>query len=248
MLEALKEIFSSIKKTSSERIKSPFYGVFVLTWAACNWKPLSILLFSDSKIIDRIQIIDKSYNFHLLLPILIAALLAYVLPIINEKVTWLQSKPLHRTATLVAVRKKKALVADISVEKFRAKRDVTYERSRTNAEKEIQNMREEITSSQTYIESINGDKERLEKQLSAAMKVSEQRAVESRQYKDYYEDLKIRFAALEKLNQDYEQKYKVNAINNDSITQLRERQNEIAKNSEFAEKKMSEKDGNKNDF
>lgn len=170
MWDTIKEIYLSIKKTSTDRIKSPFYGVFILTWLAFNWQPVSILLFSELKMENRIGFINAIYPFKLWLPLGIASLLAYILPVINEKVTFLQSKPISRTAVILAIRKKRALVADISVEKYRAKRDVTYDRHMAGSEKEIQDMREEILTSKERMGQINAERDSLLESVSSLEK------------------------------------------------------------------------------
>lgn len=227
MWESLKEIYLSVKKSSTERIKSPFYGVFILTWSAWNWKPLSILLFSDLKMTQRIELIDRSYDFKLLIPLIFAAALAYLLPIINEKVTYLQSKPISRTAVLIAARRKRALVADISVEKFRAKRDVTYDRSRTNAEKEIQDMREKILESQDNIETITGAKDSLQSELIETHKLLTKNTElaarfgeEAQEYKKLYEKEKSRSDEIHEKIMAYEDSVREMILKNDIVAQM----------------------------
>lgn len=214
----------SVKKTSTERIKSPFYGVFILTWSAWNWKPLSILFFSELKMTQRIEMIDNTYDFKLLIPILVATCLAYFLPIINEKVTYLQSKPISRTAVLIAVRRKKSLIADISVEKVRAKRDVTYDRSKTNAEKEIQDMREKILESQDNIESITGVKDKLQSELTDTQKLLTKNTElatrfgeEAQEYKRRYEEEKARSDELDEKIRSYEENVQKRIMENDTV-------------------------------
>jgi len=187
MWDTIKEIYLSIKKTSTDRIKSPFYGVFILTWLAFNWQPVSILLFSELKMENRIGFINAIYPFKLWLPLGIASLLAYILPIINEKVTFLQSKPISRTAVILAIRKKRALVADISVEKYRAKRDVTYDRHMAGSEKEIQDMREEILTSKERMGQIDAERDSLkesvislENELKLAKEIAEKHFKETK--------------------------------------------------------------------
>ncbi|WP_159075428.1 hypothetical protein [Lelliottia sp. WB101] len=115
---------------------------------------------------NRIGFINAIYPFEFLWPLLVSAGLAYLLPIINEKITFLQSKPISRTAVLLAMRRKRALVADISVEKYRAKRDVTYDRHVAGAEKEIQSMREENLASKKRMGEIDAERETLKSELT----------------------------------------------------------------------------------
>lgn len=165
MWDTIKEIYLSVKKTSTDRIKSPFYGVFILTWLVFNWEPVAVILFSELKMEQRIGFVNAVYPIKVLYPLLTALFLAFLLPIINEKFTFLQSKPISRTAVILAIRRKRALLADISVERYRAKRDVTYDRHVAGAEKEIQDMHEEIVTSKERVGELNAERERLSNEL-----------------------------------------------------------------------------------
>ncbi|WP_394546899.1 hypothetical protein [Pantoea ananatis] len=141
------EILQSLKKTSTERISNPFYGVLIITWLAFNWEAVAILLFSDLKMEERVRFINSAYSLMHLYPFVTAIMLTFLLPWCTEKITYFQSRPIGRTSTLLALRKKKMLIADISVERFRAKKDVAYDRHKVGAEKEVQDMREDIIKS-----------------------------------------------------------------------------------------------------
>lgn len=141
------EILQSIKKTSTDRISNPFYGVLIISWLAFNWEAVAILLFSDLKMEERVRFINSAYSLMHLYPFLTAIILTFLLPWCTEKITFFQSKPISRTSTLLAIRKKRMLLADISVERFRAKKDVAYERHKAGEEKQIQDMKAAIISS-----------------------------------------------------------------------------------------------------
>jgi hypothetical protein len=147
MFEYLKEVIVSLRKTSSERISNPFYGVFILTWIAFNWESVAILLFSDMAMDERVRFINSAYPIVVIIPFLVSVVLTFIVPYCNEKITYLQSSPLGRTSTLLALRRKRSLIADISVERYRAKKDVAYERYKVGAEKEVQDMKESIVRS-----------------------------------------------------------------------------------------------------
>lgn len=147
MLDFIKELLASLKKTSTERISNPFYGVFIFTWLAFNWEAVAILLFSDLHMQERVRFINSAYPLMYIYPFISSVVLTFILPWCTEKITFFQSKSLSRTSSLLAIRKKKMLTADISVERFRAKKDVAYERYKVGAEKEVQSMKEEITLS-----------------------------------------------------------------------------------------------------
>ncbi|WP_313698178.1 hypothetical protein [Pantoea sp.] len=147
MLDFIKELLASLKKTSTERISNPFYGVFIFTWLAFNWEAVAIIFFSDLPMQERVRFINSAYPLMYILPFISAVILTLVLPWCTEKVTYFQSRFLSRTSSLLAIRRKKMLIADISVERFRAKKDVTYDRHKVNAQKEIQDMKEAIITS-----------------------------------------------------------------------------------------------------
>lgn len=159
MWDTIKEIYLSVNKTSGDRIKSPFYGVYVFTWLAFNWESVAIFIFSDMKMENRVSFINSSYPFSFIVPLIISVSLTILLPFINEKFSYLQSKPLTRTSIILAMRRKKALLADIGVERFRAKRDVTYDRYKVGAEREMQAMKEQIVFSKNKIGEITEEKE-----------------------------------------------------------------------------------------
>lgn len=165
MLDFIKELFASLKKTSTDRISNPFYGVFIVTWLVFNWEAVAILVFSDLHMQERVRFINSAYPLMYLYPLLSSIVLTLLLPWCTEKVTFIQSKPLSRTSSLLAIRKKRMLTADISVERFRAKKDVAYERHKVGAEKEVQDMREEITLSAKrtgqLTESLNAANEKI---------------------------------------------------------------------------------------
>ena len=162
------EIIQSLKKTSTERISNPFYGVLIISWLAFNWEAVAILLFSDLKMEERVRFINSAYSLMHLYPFITAIILTFLLPWCTEKITFFQSKPISRTSTLLAIRKKRMLLADISVERFRAKKDVAYERHKAGEEKQIQEMKAAIISSKettgqlsAELDSANGRNETL---------------------------------------------------------------------------------------
>lgn len=193
MLDFIKELLASLKKTSTERISNPLYGVFILTWLAFNWESVAILLFSDLNMQERVRFINSAYPLMHIPPFVASVILTFILPWCTEKITFFQSKSLSRTSSLLAIRKKKMLTADISVERFRAKKDVAYERYKVGAEKEVQSMKEEITLSTKRTGELTQERD------IALSKLSELRSQHSKAQKDFemgaklvvdYEDVK----------------------------------------------------------
>ncbi len=56
----IKGITNSITATLHERINSPLYGTYIFAWLAYNWDKALLLVFSDSKINDRVTIFKAS--------------------------------------------------------------------------------------------------------------------------------------------------------------------------------------------
>lgn len=196
MSEFIKDIISSLKKTSTERINNPFYGVFIFTWLVYNWEGVAIIIFSDMKMQERVRFINSAYPFMYLLPFCTAVFLTFVLPWCTEKITFFQSKPLSRTSSLLAIRKKRMLISDISVERYRAKKDVAYERYKVGAEKEVQDMKERIILSTERTGELTASlKEsqdqvyKLKKELNSLNKVNSDLQIEKAKSEDLYEKL-----------------------------------------------------------
>lgn len=55
-MDELKEIFESV----SARIRSPFFGYFLFSWAILNWKSWFFLLFSSAQIAERFAFFDDN--------------------------------------------------------------------------------------------------------------------------------------------------------------------------------------------
>ncbi|KAF2518269.1 hypothetical protein E0W68_09600 [Flavobacterium salilacus subsp. salilacus] len=80
----MKDLIKDILETSRDRIKTPITGSFALAFLLWNWRPLLILLFSDSSIEDKIKHIDKNYctTWALLVPLMIALFYITLVPYI----------------------------------------------------------------------------------------------------------------------------------------------------------------------
>ena len=102
MLDFVRDIYTSFRQTSLERVKSPFLGAFVFSWIGFNWQMLAIALFSKKEIEERLEIINKNYDIgnYLLAPICTTALIVILLPQINKFITRIQDKPNSDTLQL----------------------------------------------------------------------------------------------------------------------------------------------------
>ena len=94
MLEFFKEIYASVKSNSSEIVKN-YIGAFIFSWLTINWKFGLTILFSESKIEERI---DKA-GFYLTtdkcltLPFIVSVSICLLLPIINMIIAYAQRNP-----------------------------------------------------------------------------------------------------------------------------------------------------------
>lgn len=249
MSDFIKEIFASLKKTSTERISNPFYGVFILTWLVYNWEGVAIMLFSDMKMQERVRFINSAYPFMYILPFCTAVFLTFVLPWCTEKITFFQSKPLSRTSSLLAIRKKRMLISDISVERYRAKKDVAYERYKVGAEKEVQDMKERIILSTertgeltASLKDSQDQVSNLKKEISSLSKVSGELKIEIAKSDDFQKQLKINKEMLDSSMLQLEKYREENANLKFAIDNVVSHNSQlIADNSEFLHNKA--KDG-----
>lgn len=167
MLESLKEYFSSTVSTATQRIRNPVFGAFALSWCAFNWKSILYLLFSKTGITDKIAYISDKSNWMTVavLPCLSVVVLCGLLPWINNFISIWQAKPLDNNDSIENHRKAKRILRDTRLQRLKAKHDVTYDKVKTGAEKDIQGMKEQITQSQARMGELTEEKEALQSQL-----------------------------------------------------------------------------------
>lgn len=60
----IKDFLKSFFSTASDRMRNPFYGTFIISWIAFNWKPLLLLLFSTKSIEEKINFVVENYASH----------------------------------------------------------------------------------------------------------------------------------------------------------------------------------------
>ena len=126
----MKDIFISVFKSSEERLKNPFIGTFILSFIAFNWKPIVILLFSDKKIEEKIQIITRDYNDIenlLLYPLAVALIYIVFLPYLMwlfENLTFKSYKErnqnLYKNKLIDINGKKSIALSEIELENLKA--------------------------------------------------------------------------------------------------------------------------------
>lgn len=102
MLDFIRDIYTSFRQTSIERVKSPYLGAFVFSWIGFNWQMLAIIFLSKKGVEERLELINKNFDIgdYLLGPIITAGLIVIILPQINKLITKVQDKPNIETITL----------------------------------------------------------------------------------------------------------------------------------------------------
>ncbi|MFH5027510.1 coiled-coil domain-containing protein [Citrobacter freundii complex sp. 2024EL-00237] len=169
MLESLKEYFSSTVNTATQRVSNPVFGAFAISWSAFNWKSILYLFLSDSGIIDKITYISDNSNWKTmaLYPCISVAVLCCCLPWINNLISAWQAKPLDNNDSIENHRKAKRILLATRLQRLQAKHDVTYDKVKTGAEKNIQAMKEEIVKSKESMgeltAELNAKNEKLDK-------------------------------------------------------------------------------------
>lgn len=163
MLESLKEYLSSTVNTAAQRVSNPVFGAFALSWCAFNWKSILYLLLSDSSIIDKITYIssNSSWKTVLAFPCVSVIILCGGLPWVNNVISKWQAKPLDNSDSIENHRKAKRIHRATRLQRLQAKHDVTYDKVKTGAEKDIQAMKERITESQARMGELTAEKDKL---------------------------------------------------------------------------------------
>lgn len=82
-MTTIKDLVISFFETSKERLKNPAISAFILSWLAINWRIVLILVFSDTSIEERIDLIEECYFdqiFNLWAPLGFALFYLLILP------------------------------------------------------------------------------------------------------------------------------------------------------------------------
>ena len=167
----MKDIISSILKTSEERIRNPFIGTFLISFIALNWKAFLIIFFSTYRIEARINIVENDYNdinTYLLLPLVISAIYVGVLPYImllfdkighsalkGRKESFLQQK-------LIDIKGLQSIAEEeVKLENLRA----DY-KEKSDLNRKINNLNNEIQDKIELIENLENENSELKNELS----------------------------------------------------------------------------------
>lgn len=149
MKEETTEIIKNFSDTVKERIKNPVISTFVISWCVYNWQSLLVITLSKETIKERIDIVSPM--IHELTSWLFPLVFTIIYLFFNKRINFFFLKKLekvdHDFIVVEYSRKKKELILQKENEELRAEKDMAYEDTKTNKEKEIQEMKEQITVS-----------------------------------------------------------------------------------------------------
>lgn len=170
MFESFKELFLSTANTAVHRAKNPVLGAFIMSWCAFNWKSLLYLFFSKSNIIDKISYISDNSTWKTVMfyPCLSVITICCLLPWVNNIINVWQAKPLDNNDSIENHRKARKIQRETRLQRLLAKKDITYEKVKTGAEKNIQDMKEEIILSKDRMGQLTSELKERETELRAA--------------------------------------------------------------------------------
>jgi hypothetical protein len=193
----MKEFIQSLFETSNERIKNPFIGSYIVAFIVFNWRPFLFIVLSDSRIEDKIVVINHEYckKEALFWPLAIALFYTLILPYINLLFDYLLSFSNQRKEN----RKNENILNNLKQKKAEAKfeREIADERAGTS---EISNLKQQIDllkeqnddllkKSNTDLQSFNAQTAKWNDSQAASMIVIENLRKEVKNYKDSYERL-----------------------------------------------------------
>ncbi|WP_052439927.1 hypothetical protein [Hafnia alvei] len=157
MLDFIRDIYTSFRQTSLERVKSPFLGAFVFSWIGFNWQMLAIVLFSKRSIEERLELINKSFDIsdYLLAPIFTTALIVTILPQVNKFITKIQDKPNTDTIELALVSKIKIAELQQSLADSEARKKLADKREEKFIEEGIYAIKAEFEKTKDELKALN---------------------------------------------------------------------------------------------
>ena len=167
MLDFIRDIYSSFRQTSLERVKSPFLGAFVFSWVGFNWQMLAILFFSTKGIEERLKLINKSFDIgdYLLAPIFTTALIVTLLPQINKFITWMQDKPNSDTVAMSLASKIKIAELQQSLAESEARKKLADKKEERFIEDGIYSLKAEFEKTKGDLAQRNEDAKMLLEEL-----------------------------------------------------------------------------------
>ncbi|HHI3838273.1 TPA: hypothetical protein ACP487_003566 [Klebsiella pneumoniae] len=126
------------------------------------------MLFADNGIYYKIEYISQNSSWWnvIVLPAFSSLVLCVGLPWINNAITKWQSKPLDNADSIENYKQARMIQRSTRLQRLKAKHDVTYDRVKTGAEKDIQSMKEQITESQARMGELTSERDELRKKIN----------------------------------------------------------------------------------
>lgn len=218
MLDSIKDYTSSTLGTAIQRIKNPAFGAIAISWCAFNWKQLLYLFLSNTSVYDKIEYIIANSTWKSVIgyPIVSAIVLCGFIPWVNYLIATWQTKPLDHTDSIDNQRKAKIIRRATRLQRLQAKHDVTYEKVKTGAEKDIQSMKEQIARSQDRMGELTAEltakEESLKKTTSSLLEARKQHSDLNAIFNTLtsnYNDLEDKYNSLKIEHDDYKSRYAV---------------------------------------
>ncbi len=159
----MKDLANSIKTILNERISSPFYGSFIITWLLWNWKIPYVTFFINSSAlkINKIDYILSNCNdLHYLItyPIVSTILIIGIVPFITNTAYWITLLfDQWRLNKKIGVEKKQLLTLEQSLQ-IRAEMQSSeekYEKLLQNKDVEIERLKKHIEALKEFTPSID---------------------------------------------------------------------------------------------
>ncbi|MEQ0227592.1 hypothetical protein ABLV17_07385 [Klebsiella sp. CN_Kp091] len=246
MLDFLRDIYSSFRQTSLERVKSPFLGAFVFSWVGFNWQTLAILILSKKEIEERLSYINDHFdvgNF-LLGPICTTVLISTLLPQINKIITRIQDKPKSDTIELnltskIRIAELQQSIADIDARKKLAeKKEEKYiEESIYQTKKDFEKSVEDLHIATELLEQTRNDaielrgwlakaESKLDVETTAKENIAKELLVEKETIKTLQRqtvELNQQLSSLKSIKYEYDSKE--SKLKNDIVISKQEKEN-----------------------
>ena len=153
------EVFSEVKKTIIDRLKNPLIFSFIVSLIAYNWRSISIFIFLNVSIIEKIEIVSQYTDLCKLLiyPSITAIIYVLVIPYLSAFIGRLlikQKDMLHDTNSDEDFNNKMKEKADLTHRIELEQLEVSL-RSKTNQKETIDNYIKEIKIRDEQIEQLN---------------------------------------------------------------------------------------------
>lgn len=148
----MKELLINLFGAVQDRVKNRLVGAYVVSFIVCNWWPISIFLFSNKNIEDKVEFINSSYNkpSAFLWPFIISCLYIVLLPYLNAIFDLVVTKANFLRIKNRSEVKLESLKQGVQIAKI--EREIAVERAGTN---EMESLRVKLeTKENEYAELI----------------------------------------------------------------------------------------------